>query len=178
MCQAFIKNVLGVCKSHQGIFGETLAYYGTVEQQGQLTLHLHMLVYHLRRYVTESWIELQTKMVEYLEAVHQGEFFDGQLHDVNQQVKEEQKNDSEYLDPTKPCLSLHQNYAKKKNVVVVKSVPMLTAGGLNLDELLMILSCVQMAIAVECQQKIKVAMISKSAVLTSKESEKFNFQEI
>jgi hypothetical protein len=34
MCQAFIKNVLGVGQKHPGIFGETSAYYGTVEQQG------------------------------------------------------------------------------------------------------------------------------------------------
>ena len=109
MCQAFIKNVLGVCKSHQGIFGETLAYYGTVEQQGRLTLHLHMLVWlksslspqEIRDRIMDRTSDFQKKMVEYLEAVHQGEFFDGQLHDVNQRVKEEQKNDLEYLDPTK-----------------------------------------------------------------------------
>jgi hypothetical protein len=34
ICQAFIKNVLGVGQKHSGIFGKTSAYYGTVEQQG------------------------------------------------------------------------------------------------------------------------------------------------
>jgi hypothetical protein len=45
ICQAFIKNVLGVGQKHCGIFGKTFAYYGTVEQQGQLTLHFHMLIW-------------------------------------------------------------------------------------------------------------------------------------
>jgi hypothetical protein len=45
ICQAFIKNVLGVGQKHSGIFGKTSAYYGTVEQQGRLTLHLHMVIW-------------------------------------------------------------------------------------------------------------------------------------
>ena len=45
ICQAFIKNVLGVGQKHSGIFGDTSAYYGTVEQQGRLTLHLHMVIW-------------------------------------------------------------------------------------------------------------------------------------
>lgn len=43
--QIFITDVLGVKSSHNGIFGHTEAYYGTVEQQGRLTLHLHMLLW-------------------------------------------------------------------------------------------------------------------------------------
>ena len=42
MIQAFIKHVLGVDADHPGIYGDTSSYYGTVEQQGRLTLHLHM----------------------------------------------------------------------------------------------------------------------------------------
>jgi hypothetical protein len=45
MCQNFIKHVLGAGRKHPGIFGNTSAYYGTVEQQGRLTLHLHMLIW-------------------------------------------------------------------------------------------------------------------------------------
>jgi hypothetical protein len=44
MIQAFIKHVLGVDADHPGIYGDTSSYYGTVEQQGCLTLHLHMLL--------------------------------------------------------------------------------------------------------------------------------------
>jgi hypothetical protein len=49
MISAFIEHVLGVkeiedgFKRKSGLFGETSASYGTVEQQGRLTLHLHML---------------------------------------------------------------------------------------------------------------------------------------
>jgi hypothetical protein len=45
MVKLFIKHVLGVGSDHPGIYGKTLAYYGTVEQQGHLTLHLHMLLW-------------------------------------------------------------------------------------------------------------------------------------
>ena len=45
MIQAFIKHVLGVDADHPGIYGDTSSYYGTVEQQGRLTLHLHMLLW-------------------------------------------------------------------------------------------------------------------------------------
>jgi len=45
MMKAFIKHVLGVDTDHPGIYGDTVAYYGTVEQQGRLTLHIHMLLW-------------------------------------------------------------------------------------------------------------------------------------
>ena len=45
MIQAFIKHVLGVDADHPGIYGDTSSYYGTVEQQSCLTLHLHMLLW-------------------------------------------------------------------------------------------------------------------------------------
>ena len=45
MCENFIKHVLGFGKKHAGLYGKTKAFYGTVEQQGRLTLHFHMLVW-------------------------------------------------------------------------------------------------------------------------------------
>ena len=45
MIQAFIKHVLGVDADHPGIYGDTSLYYGTVKQQGHLTLHLYMLLW-------------------------------------------------------------------------------------------------------------------------------------
>ena len=45
MIENFIKHVLGVGSTHQGLYGDTAGYYGTVEQQGHLTLHLHMLLW-------------------------------------------------------------------------------------------------------------------------------------
>ena len=44
MADTFITDVLGVGSKHHGLYGDTKAFYGTVEQQGQLTLHLHMLL--------------------------------------------------------------------------------------------------------------------------------------
>ncbi len=78
----FIKHVLGVNSDHPGIFGETEAYYGTVEQQGRLTLHLHLLLWisnalspqQIRDRLTNSDSEFQEKMVNYLETCHVGEF--------------------------------------------------------------------------------------------------------
>ena len=51
MINAFIEHVLGIDnitkwginRKHE-LFGQTSAYYGTVEQQGRLTLHLHMVL--------------------------------------------------------------------------------------------------------------------------------------
>ena len=45
MIQAFIEQVLGVGTHHPGLYGNTSSYYGSVEQQGRLTLHLHMLLW-------------------------------------------------------------------------------------------------------------------------------------
>jgi hypothetical protein len=44
ICENFIKHVLGV-GSNPGLYGETDAYDGKVEQQGRLTLHLHLLLW-------------------------------------------------------------------------------------------------------------------------------------
>ena len=43
--EMFIKHVLGVGSNHSGLYGDTAGYYGTVEPQGRLTLHLHMLLW-------------------------------------------------------------------------------------------------------------------------------------
>ena len=45
VCENFIKHVLGVGSNHAGLYGETDADYGTIEQQGRLTLHLHLLLW-------------------------------------------------------------------------------------------------------------------------------------
>jgi len=45
MVQMVIKHVLGVGTEHSGLYGDTSAYYGTVEQQGRLTLHMHMMLW-------------------------------------------------------------------------------------------------------------------------------------
>ena len=108
MCQNFIKHVLGFGQKNAGLYGETKAFYGTVEQQGRLTLHLHMLIWikgalspqEVRDKILDTESDFQKSMVEYLESVHQGEFFDGKLEDVIERVDGYQKN-PEYVPPTK-----------------------------------------------------------------------------
>ena len=108
MVESFIKHVLGFETKHPGFYGKTEAYYGTVEQQGRLTLHLHMLLWiksalspqDIRDKIMDPESDFQKAMVEYLEAVHKGEFFDGKLEDVVERIEEYQKN-PEYIPPTK-----------------------------------------------------------------------------
>jgi Helitron helicase-like domain at N-terminus/PIF1-like helicase len=108
MCHNFIKHVLGFGKKHAGLYGQTKAFYGTVEQQGRLTLHLHMLIWikgalspqEVRDKILDTESDFQKSMVEYLESVHQGEFFDGKLEDVIERIDGYQKN-PEYVPPTK-----------------------------------------------------------------------------
>jgi hypothetical protein len=108
MVKNFIKHVLGFGKKHPGVYGETKAYYGVVEQQGRLTLHLHILIWILGALlpqdicdrIMDSESDFQKAMVEYLESVHQGEFFNGKLEDVVEKIEKHQKN-SEYVPPTK-----------------------------------------------------------------------------
>ena len=108
MVQSFIKHVLGFGTKHPGYFGQTEGYYGTVEQQGRLTLHLHMLLWlkcalspqEIRDRIMDPESDFQKSIVEYLESVHKGEFFDGKLEDVAERIEEYQKN-PEYIPPTK-----------------------------------------------------------------------------
>ena len=73
ICEMFIKHVLGVGEKHPGIYGNTNAYYGTVEQQGRLTLHMHMLLWikgalspqEIRNKIMDPTSDFQQKMVEY-----------------------------------------------------------------------------------------------------------------
>jgi len=109
MCETFIKHVLGVGQTHPGLFGNTAAHYGTVEQQGRLTLHMHLLLWiqqslspqDVRNRIMDRTSDFQQSMVDYLEAVHMGQFFDGSLSDVKARVKKSQETDPNYVDPTK-----------------------------------------------------------------------------
>lgn len=98
MVELFLKHVLGVESDHPGLFGHTTAYYGTVEQQGRLTLHLHLLLWvadmltpeQIRTRVSDSSSPFRTKMIEYLESCMKGEFLSGSLDAVKQLVNEKE----------------------------------------------------------------------------------------
>src|ERR1700723_3407078 len=108
MCEMFIKHILGVGQDHSGIYGDTAAYYGSVEQQGRLALHLHMLLYlrgsltpqEIRDRIMDPTSDFQQKIVEYLESVHIGEFMTGTMADVKASVDKETAENKDYQDPT------------------------------------------------------------------------------
>ena len=70
MTEAFIKHVLGYNNKHAGLYSKTSGYYGTVEQQGRLTLYMHMLIWikhsltpqGIRDKIMDSESELQKRM--------------------------------------------------------------------------------------------------------------------
>ena len=94
MTEAFIKHVLGYGSTYSGLYGKTAGYYGTVEQQGRLTLHMHMLIWikhslspqEIRDKIMDPESDFQKKIVEYLEATHIGEFMDKTLAEVEHDI--------------------------------------------------------------------------------------------
>jgi hypothetical protein len=124
VCELFIKHVLGVGTEHSGFYGDTDAYYGVVEQQGRLTLHMHMLLWlngclspqEIREKVTDPNSDFQRKLVEYLESVHVGDFLTGTMEQVKLKVDKNTQSDL-YKDPTQTlpeppppsCDKIHDN---------------------------------------------------------------------
>jgi hypothetical protein len=90
MVEMFIKHVLGVGADHPGLYGETAGYYGVVEQQGRLTLHLHLLLWlvnalspqEIRDRILDPDGVFQKKIIDYMESVHVGEFLTGTQDEV------------------------------------------------------------------------------------------------
>lgn len=107
MVSAFIKHVLGVDAGHSGLYGDTSAYYGTVEQQGRLTLHLHLLLWiqggitpeEARRKIMDTESDFQRALVDYLEAAYRGDFLGGTHADVADRVDKASKS-AGYINPT------------------------------------------------------------------------------
>jgi hypothetical protein len=99
--------VLGVGADHRGAYGDTEAYYGTVEQQGRLALHLHLLLWikgslspqEMRDRIMDPTSSFQKHIVEYLESVHIGEFMTGPAEQVMSDVHK-RTQDANYKDPT------------------------------------------------------------------------------
>ena len=107
MIEMFIRHVLGVGTDHHGLYGETSGYYGTVEQQGRLTLHLHMLLWiqgtntpdEIRSKILNPNSDFRLKLIEYLEGAHSGDFLLKDRMEVEEDVHAAaQKVD--YRDPT------------------------------------------------------------------------------
>jgi hypothetical protein len=93
MVKMVIKHVLGVGETHPGLYGKTSAYYGTVEQQGRLTLHMHMMLWiegaispqKIRERLMSKDSQFEEALKRYLEAAHAGEFITGSKDDVREE---------------------------------------------------------------------------------------------
>ena len=100
--ELFIKHVLGVDNHTPGIYGETSAYYGTVEQQGRLTLHLHLLLWiknaispqEIRNRLINKDSAFQRDLITYLESVHRGEFITGTMQDLKEKIPRFQESNA------------------------------------------------------------------------------------
>ena len=107
MIEMFIRHVLGVGTDHRGLYGETSGYYGTVEQQGRLTLHLHMLLWirgsltpdEVRSKILDPDSDFRLKLIEYLESAHAGDFLLKDRAEVEKDVNTAEQ-DAGYRDPT------------------------------------------------------------------------------
>jgi Helitron helicase-like domain at N-terminus len=107
MMQMFIKHVLGIKIDHRGLYGDTSAYYRTVEQQGRLSLHMHMLLW-IKGGVSPDEICCRTRdpnsvfrksLVQYLKSVHAREFMTGCKEEVKENVNAA-STCTDYCDPT------------------------------------------------------------------------------
>ncbi len=104
--ELFLKHVLGVGSDHPGLFGKTESYYGTVEQQGRLTLHLHLLLWianslspqQIRERLMGPDSKFKAEMIEYLESCHVGQFSTGSLDEVREKVNQDVQSDG-YINP-------------------------------------------------------------------------------
>jgi len=105
--QMFLKHVLAVGSKHPGLYGNTKAYYGTVEQQGRLTLHLHMLLWiesaftpqEIREKIQKDDSEFTKSLLLYLESVNRGEFMTGSMEYIKSHVESQSKSPA-YINPT------------------------------------------------------------------------------
>ena len=110
--KAFIKHVLRMDTDHDGLFGKTSGYYGTVEQQGRLTLHLHMLLWILSALTPQEIRErllakdgrFQQELISYLESVMSGEFDGETMPTMKEKVGHSPNADSTKMIPTSPSM--------------------------------------------------------------------------
>ncbi|KAL4262377.1 ATP-dependent DNA helicase [Pleurotus pulmonarius] len=100
MVQTFIHEVLGFDAQHKGIYGQVQAYYGTVEQQGRLTLHLHSVLWmvnglspaEMRLHIIDKSSSFQRSLVRWLEDSHMGGFIDSSFDDVQARLAENEED--------------------------------------------------------------------------------------
>ena len=108
MVQTFLTDVLGAqADNREGFYGPTSGYYRTVEQQGRLTLHMHMLLWiagnlnpeQMRAKILSEDSEWRKSLLSWLEKCHSGDFLSGTHADVSAHC-EQLRGDVSYADPT------------------------------------------------------------------------------
>jgi len=107
LVESFIEDVLGLKSSHRGAYGSTSAYYGTVEQQGRLSLHLHLLLWvkgtltpqEMRDKLMGDDSAWAKRLMAWLESCHTGDFLAGAHKDVVEKNKQRERVEG-YVDPT------------------------------------------------------------------------------
>lgn len=100
------------CQYPCGFYGKTNAYYGTVEQQGRLTLHLHMLIWitgslspqQISDKIMNPISDFQRVLVHYLEECQQGELSTGSVESVKCKLNDKEVHYS-YQNPTETLSS-------------------------------------------------------------------------
>ncbi|KAJ3479965.1 hypothetical protein NLI96_g8691 [Meripilus lineatus] len=100
MVTLFIEVLLAPDSSQGGLFGPTDSYYGTVESQGRLTLHLHLLLW-IRGSLSPSELKdrlladregFRQKMYDWLDNTLQANFSTGSLAHVQSEVERIRSN--------------------------------------------------------------------------------------
>lgn len=112
MVQLFVKCMLRWADpdGRSGLFGRTSAFYGTVEQQGRMTLHLHMLIWifgafspqKVRDLLMSEDSEFQRGLIEYLESCQVGEFLTGTFEEVDKRFHPQRTDDPTQRIPVSP----------------------------------------------------------------------------
>jgi hypothetical protein len=136
MVNMFIKHVLGYGVERRGLYGDTSAFYGTVEQQGRLTLHLHMLLWirgtlspdEMRHRILDPTSKFRMQLVEYLESVHAGEFLSAKKEAVETYVTAHQLRKL-IATPLRRYLRYPLLLVERTIVVAATSVYIWTLGG-------------------------------------------------
>ncbi|KAJ7122696.1 hypothetical protein C8R43DRAFT_1090749 [Mycena crocata] len=102
----FLKEILGWESELPGLYGHTNGYYATVEQQGRLTLHLHLLLW-IKNALTPQEIHsiFQKRLFEYLESAHQGDFMQGSMAEATPE-EEDLQSGPHYKVPTQTLPSV------------------------------------------------------------------------
>ncbi|PPR04686.1 hypothetical protein CVT24_011903 [Panaeolus cyanescens] len=108
MVRTFIADVLGYESDHRGVYGDVNGYYGTVEQQGRLTLHLHLLLWikgtptpqevrdKLKSDKTSEWA---SRLVAWLDSCSTGGFITGTHEEVSSMVLRKEKENG-HIEPS------------------------------------------------------------------------------